>query len=297
MRNNGARNSFCELSCWLAPFAAAQANPRVSLPHTDQNIGLDRASVAKLANILAHSDASTFDPEPRQQLVNLLPPSLRDSCRDFVETVRAGRGGADWTVRLLHALHEGTAFHGILAYHCGANTSSDSPDFSDERLALLTLQGSTGTLTFIPIEDPCDNCSSRVYAVSFLEAFPVAKGQLFELEAIGVPDNDGPDSSSRNERLWVTVPQGRIALQVDSRTEFDGYDDESEASYEKICHAKIQYRKDQTGSLTEILTDTTCTENKVQKPSERVRYAWDSATARFQKTGAERPNNRASEAH
>lgn len=81
---------------------------------------------------------------------------------------------------------------------------------------------------------------------------------------------------------------GNVALKIDSRTEYDGYDADTEQSHESVCDAKVRYDKDETGKLTAIVAYTACTEDKVKKPSQTMRYIWDSKTGHFKEVPSQR---------
>jgi len=214
-----------------------------------------------------------------------------------METLGPGRRQAVWGARLLHTVHEGDSLSALLAYRCAlSKTNTHFNYFFDERPALLVVEGRAASLTFIPLDKPCNSCSD-LYSADFVQTLPLAHGRLLELVVNSAPRGDGPDSSSRSTLLWVTTPQGRAALQVNSRTEVDTYDDETETSGEEVCNTQVRYERDGAGNLTAIATVTTCTEDHVQKPSEAARYEWDGTTANFRKSVTTQPDYPVSARH
>jgi hypothetical protein len=119
------------------------------------------------------------------------------------------------------------------------------------------------------------------HSVEFLKCLPLTDGQLLELGIQSSSYGDGADSSSSYELAWVSDPAGNVALKVDSRTECNGYDADTEESHERVFDAQVRYEKDGMGKLTAIVVDTGCIEDKMHKPSETVRYVWDAPAGRF----------------
>jgi hypothetical protein len=182
----------------------------------------------------------------------------------------------------LHAHREAETFSALVAYRCAFRPTPHFDATFDERPALLVRNGTQASLTLISPYRPEECCDP--HSIEFLKTLPLNHGQLLELGMQIMSHGDGPDSSSRYELLWVADPAGSLALKIDSRTEFDGYDADTEESQQIVCDAQARYEKDATGKLTEIVAETTCTQDKVKKPSETVHYVWDAAAAHFKHT-------------
>ena len=60
------------------------------------------------------------------------------------------------------------------------------------------------------------------HSVKLLKSLPRTDGQLRELGMQSSSYDDGADSSSSYELVWIADPAGKVALKVDSRTGFNG---------------------------------------------------------------------------
>jgi hypothetical protein len=258
----------------------------------DQPIEVDQSTAERLSKMLAGENRSaTLNPDAQRLLTGLLPESNRKLCSDLVEAWGPQRSEAVLSARLLHAHHEGDTLSVLLAYRCGFRPSPHFDAAFDERPALLVMSGTGTSLTLIGPYRPQDCCHPQ--AVEFLKTLPVTGGQLLELGVQSMSHGDGPDSSSQYQLIWITDPAGHLVLKVDSRTEYDGYDADTEESHETVCNAKVRY-DDATGKLTAIVTETVCTQDKVQKPIETVRYVWDASAGRFQAPSPQRKQHASS---
>lgn len=177
---------------------------------------------------------------------------------------------------------ERDTFSALVAYRCGFRPNPDFEAIFDDRPALLVRNSMGTSLTLISPYRPEECCHGQ--SVELLKVLPLTEGQLLELGVQSVSSGAGPDSSSRYELVWVLDPAGRVALKIDSRTEYDSYEADTEESHESVCEAQVRYEKDETGKLTAIVTETACTEDKVKQPSETARYVWDAAAAHFKHT-------------
>jgi hypothetical protein len=260
----------------LAWVLLAQLSSAQSLPQLDQRIEIDAPTAAKLTGALSVSGAgaSTLSPDIEALLVKLLPASLKDSCKEMMELDGPGRDQAIWHARPLYVNGRGGAYRAVIAYRCAFRPNPHFSPFFDERPALLSLGAGAATLVIIPVDKPCDHCSD-LYSTDFAKPHANSHGELTELQVTSTPVGDGPDSFTRTQSVWVDEAQGRVVLRVDSRTESDTYDDETEKGSQSVCDAKMGYERDATGDLSAIVTVTTCTEDNVVKPSETVRYVWD----------------------
>lgn len=261
---------------------------QLALPQLDKRIAFDEPATRNLTAAFSAIEAgAALTPATNTLLISILPAEFRDACHQMTKFWDPGE--SSWTAKLLNLAREPNNLTALLAYRCAAN---GLPKYFDERPAVLRIEGPTGSLTFIPLAEPCDNCSD-LYSVNFVATLPVDHGSLLKLEVASSSDNPccgGSDSFSHDTLFWIAMPQAQVALHVDSRTEFDGYDDESEESSQEVCTAEIKEVRDTAGNVAEISAATTCVADKVpQKPPESLRYLWDSATARFQPTA--KPKN------
>lgn len=260
---------------------------------SEQRIELSQATADRLAAILplGENASATLGRNAKQLLVDILPESSRKSCGDLVEAWGRGRNEAVLSARLLHAHREGDHLSALLAYRCAFPPNPRFDAVFDERPALLVRNGNRISLILVSPYKPEECCDP--HSVEFLKSLPLTDRQLLELGVRSTSYGDGADSSSRYELVWIDDPAGNVALKIDSRTEYDGYDADTEQSHESVCDAKVRYDKDETGKLTAIVADTECTEDKVKKPSETVRYIWDSKTGHFKEVPSQ-PKERAS---
>jgi hypothetical protein len=249
-------------------------------PAPDQRIKVAQPTADRLSKLLQAVDqpSAGLDTDTERLLLNLLPESNRKLCGDLVEAWGPQRSDAVLSARLLHAHHEGDRLSVLLAYRCAFRPNPHFDAAFDERLALLVMSGTGTSLTLIAPYRPQDCCNPQ--SVEFRKALPLTSGELLELGIQSLSHGDGPDSSSRYELVWID-PAGHLVLKVDSRTEYDGYDADTEESHESVCDTKVRYENDATGELTAIVSQTSCTEDKVQKPSKTVRYIWDRSTETF----------------
>jgi hypothetical protein len=247
----------------------------------EQRIELSQPTAAKLAKVLPVDGqaAATLTEEGQRLLVDLLPDSSAKSCGDLVEAWGPGRNEAILSARLLHVHGDRDNFTVLVAYRCANRPNPHFDAVFDERPALLVKTGTGTALTLISPYRPEECCDP--HSVEFLKTLPLADGELLELGVQSSSYGDGADSSSLYELVWVADPAGHVALKIDSRTEFNGYDAESEVSSEQICEAKVRYEKDQAGKLSAIMAETKCTEDKVEKPIQTVRYVWDAPNGVF----------------
>jgi hypothetical protein len=247
----------------------------------DQRIKVPQSTAERLSKLLQAVDqpSAALNTDTERLLLDVLPESNRKLCGDLVEAWGPQRSEAVASARLLRAHREGDKLSVLLAYRCAFRPNPHFDAAFDERPALLVVSGTGTWLTLIAPYRPQDCCDPQ--SVEFRKALPLATGQLLELGIQSLSHGDGPDSSSRYELVWIADPAGHMALKVDSRTEYDGYDADTEESHESICDAKVRYENDATGKLTAIVSETVCTEDKVQKPSETVQYVWDGSTETF----------------
>lgn len=262
----------------------AWAQTQTSSP--DQRLEVTVPIAEKLSRLLPASEKTpaALGTEAERLLVSLLPESNRKLCGDLVAAWGPARSEAVLTARLLHVHAAGDQFSALLAYRCGFRPIPQFDAVFDERPALLVRNGNGTSLTLISPYRPEECCDP--HSVEFLKALPLADGQLLELGVQSVSYGDGADSSSQYELVWIADPAAHVALRIASRTENDGYDADTEESHQSVCDAKVRYEKDAAAKLTAIVGETACTEDKVQKPSETVRYIWDAAVGRFNATGA-----------
>jgi hypothetical protein len=247
----------------------------------DQRIKVAQSTAQRLSKLLQAADqpSAALNTETERLLLDLLPESNRKLCGDLVEAWGPQRGEAVVSARLLHAHHEEDQLSVLMAFRCAFRPTPHFDAAFDERPVLLVMSGTETWLTLIAPYRPQDCCDPQ--SVEFRKALPLTSGELLELGIQSLSHGDGPGSSSRYELVWVADPAGHLALKVDSRTEYDGYDADTEESHENVCDAKVRYENDATGKLTAIVSETACTEDKVRKPSETVRYVWDRSTETF----------------
>lgn len=248
---------------------------------TGQRIEVAQSTAERLSKALPIvGDApATLSKDAENLLVHLLPESTRKLCGDLVERWGPGRNEALLSVRWLHAHRERNQLSALLTYRCAFRSNGHFDPVFDEWPALLVGSANRYSLSLISSYKPEVCCDP--HSVEFLKSLPLTDGQLLELGIQSSSYGDGADSSSSYELVWVSDPAGNVALKVDSRTEFNGYDADTEESHERVCDAQVRYEKDGMGKLTAIMVDTGCIEDKVKKPSETVRYVWDAPAGRF----------------
>jgi hypothetical protein len=278
----------------FAPSACAQGD----LPQLDTRIELGASVGEQLRAALSEAGAMLppkVDPPINGLLISLLPGGFRDSCAKAL-TIPVGRNVFStvyWSTRILSIGREGRAVSALLAFRCTSrNTNSNTNEpYYDERPAVLQLGVGTASITFIPLAESCSGCPD-LYHVEFVDTIPVEHGSLMKLEVVTSSDSPaftGIDTYDRAALLWVAIPQAHVALQVDSRTEFHSCDDSTEDCSDEVCSAQVRDGRDGVGHVVEIVTVTTCTQDKVARPSETVRYVWEPAAARFEKAATAKP--------
>jgi hypothetical protein len=277
--------SICIVALWLialVPDASARAN----LPQPDHRIPISGQVRDSLAVSLAEADTGRAGALPsgvEKLLIDLLPEAFRMACGEMVEhwgTI--AEGTARWWVRELYRLQEAESLTLLVAYRCGS-TWPDYAQFYDERLAVLTLEPSGDRLRLVPVAEDCSNCSD-LYHLELSQTFPLPQGRLVELVATNSSDNpccDGPTAWNVERRLLLLLPETELALSLE-RVREDYYHDDVEGDTEVTCTSQIDYRRDPTGCLTEVLSETTCQDDGEPAAGRSAHYRWNAGSRRFE---------------
>jgi hypothetical protein len=265
-----------------------EAGSREDLPQADEYVVLQGAARTTLEAALSGAAGSgpvLLPDESAATLMDSLPEEFRNSCDAMVANWGANaKGKAKWTVRVLFSLRRPEEMEAMLALRC-ASTAQGQDGYYDERPAMVSLTPETATLKLIPLAatgygDP------TLYRLDFSQAFTVVGAQLVELQVYHSTDNlccGGVDEESGGRRVILDLSDGKQALSVDERTEFDSYDDSAEdADTHTICESKISYLRGTAGNVVSIVTESRCTQNEEPLPElKRQTFRWNAESHRF----------------
>lgn len=268
------------------------AQARVNLPQSTQVVvfsqGASRDLQAQVAGGVEPGTPQWTATE--KTLLTSLPDDFRAACGEIVtHWGTIAEGTARWTVRPLQVERTGLTPSLLLAFRCGS-TYPGYAEYYDERLALLTLDASGGSLRFIPFAKDCDNCS-ELYHVGFLQELPVDQGFLWELRVASSTDNpccDGPEQESKESLYYFLFPEGRLVFSLERAHETFSHND-VDGDWEERCQGQPGYERDPDGYLTAINLETRCQVTGEPELVLRQRYAWDRAVRRFVAGGSSQP--------
>lgn len=270
--------------CALLVLFSLPAAAQINLPQLDATVAIPEAARAALEPALrpaATAKSSIFSVELERSLVELLPEELRDACpRMISHWGDFARGTARWSVRSLSWQMQPDQLETLVAFRCGSS-HPDYVDYFDERLALLLVGSDEARLRLIPLADDCDNCSD-LFHLDSSQSFPQAGGELVELLVTSSSDNpccDGPSAWRREELLYLVLPAGDSALQIDRAQE--DYQHDEAGDTEEICNSEVTYTRGPQGELLEITAVTSCRVNGDPQPGTTLGYRWNPVTRRF----------------
>jgi len=255
------------------------------LPQLSKEVPVPAKERLVLADVFVRGDATrspVVTPAAEQALIASLPADFRDACRRMMKPWGEQSIGTErWNARLLQWNRDADRVFLIVAFRC-SSSNSNNDGYYDERPAVLTLEQSAARLRLIPLAEPCDNCAD-LYHVEFSQQFSVSGGTLIELASSS--SNDSPavgvvDSCAVGRLHYVLLPEGAPVLAIISRNNSVSHDDvEGDATFH--CEAKLDYRRDSSGRLTEIVPDRACPAGITDKAPQAFRYRWNPSRRTF----------------
>jgi hypothetical protein len=273
-------------------FCNSNITAGLNLPQTSAKIiikGKNHLQLKKYFEPL-EDGAPAIDSTIEKFLIQLFPKSFDKGCKDMISAWgKEAKGTASKALRVVYLKNYSKNLQQVfIAYTCYSYASGFGDKFYDERLALLTIDSISSSLTTLPHGEQCNICSdlSRIGMDEELKIGGISAISILFSTSTKNPCCEGKDLKEEViEKFYILGPTmvKDVLTIVKHRIEKFHKDNsvDSVATYEADCN----FDKDPSGSIRQIDVDYSSTLNNSPEQKGVLRYAWNKKLKIFVRSG------------
>ena len=250
--------------------------------------GKDHQELKKYFEKFEEAPSSIDDPI-EQLFIKYLPKQFKDGCKKMISNWgEIAKGTASTTARVIYLKYlTANIQNSIIVFTCYSSAEEYGSKFFDERIALLSIEADSTTLTMIPHANQCDDCS-ELTQIEFGSEIQIADKPALTLNLFTSNDNPCCGGSYSKEEVkifyFILDPHElRQVLAVEKYYKEISHDDEVGDST-TVYNAELASEMDSNGNLKKISSSYEITAGENKKYSGNKKYIWNKKLYRFEES-------------
>jgi hypothetical protein len=245
-------------------------------------------------HLKSYFEAQTHLPNPFNDsigmlLLKYLPKEYKKGCKDMIATWGTETiNSSETAVKLLHLVNYSKNNQQILlVYTCFSSAKEYGDKYYDERLAVLHVDSATSSITMIPHDKECNNCTELSQIGLYEDTLKINNSPAISIIIGKTNENPCCGSTDKIEEIsikyFTTDPEAfkeQLTLVVSSEETFHNDQDEDSTVVQKN---DIETIRDKVGNIISIILSTETIINGSNAKRGMVKYGWNRKRKAFEK--------------